>query len=442
MTLAPMPPAEPLFGHARALARDPLRTLLRWRDDYGPVVRFRVGSREAHVVFSPATIRRVLSDPDGIYGKDTHGYRTLRLFIGDGLLTSEGERWVRQRKLLQPSFHRQRLSGYVRTMVDVAERALENLLLEPGPVRIDEAACRVTLEIVSRTLFGDNLLGSAAELGRAIGDLQVAANRRISAAVTLPASIPTPEHLRIRRARRRLRSILGALLVERRRKALGREQPDLFDLLLSARDAETGAPLPDELVLDELVTMLIAGHESTANALTWALTVLATNPSELARLREECDRGAVPRDFEGMAKLSRTRSVVDETLRLFPPAWSFGRAPRRSDEIAGFTVPAGGLVMIAPWVTHRDPSLFAHPEAFDSSRFWARDPQPFSYLPFGGGPRTCIGHGFARVEAQAILAVWLGRADFELVGGQDLEPVPLITLRPKNGVRMRVRRRR
>lgn len=440
--LAPAPPAEPFFGHARVLSRDPLRTLVRWMEDYGPVVRFRVGSRDAHVVFGPEGVRRVLSDPDGIYGKETHGYRTLRLFVGDGLLTSEGKKWVQQRRVLQPAFHRQSVAHQVATMGEVAGRWAERLAASAEPVRIDDIAMRATLEIVSRALFGTDLVAWAAEVAGAITDLQVSANRRITAAITLPFAIPTPEHLRIRRARWELRRILRRLVDERRRSSRTTEEPDVIDLLLAARDAESGEGLSIDAILDELVTLLIAGHESTANALTWALTLLARHPAELSLLRVELDAlGSDAPLLEQLAALPRLRAVVDETLRLFPPAWSFGRAPRRDDEIAGYSVPAGRLVMLVPWATHRDRSVFPHPEAFNPSRFVDAAPPPFSFMPFGGGPRTCIGHVFARVEAQVLLATWLRALDFELVAGQDLDPVPLITLRPRNGVLVRAARR-
>ncbi|MBX3198107.1 MAG: cytochrome P450 [Labilithrix sp.] len=445
MRLAPSPPAEPVFGHARALARRPLQTLLRWMTEHGPVVRFRVGRREAHVVFAPEGIRRVLADPDGIYGKDTHGYRTLRLFVGDGLLTSDGPRWTRQRRLLQPAFHRESVSRQATMMQEIAARWVEGLPTDGQRlVRLDEIAMQTTLAIVSRALFGADLLEYAAEVAGAIADLQRAANRRICAPFALPFAIPTPEHLHIRRARWRIRRILARLVFERRGARRDRETPDVIDLLLGARDADTGAPLSLDAVLDELVTLLIAGHESTANALTWAVTLLATHAAELAAVRAELDAlGAPgPLTFEHLARLPRTRAVVDETMRLYPPAWSFGRAPRRDDVIAGHPVPAGRLVMVVPWATHRDRTLFAHPEAFDPSRFLGATPPAFSYLPFGAGPRTCIGHAFARTEAQLVLATWLRAVDFELVPGQDLEPAPFVTLRPRDGVLVRVSRRR
>lgn len=430
-----MPPGDPLLGHARVLARSPLRTLLRWMTEHGPIVRFRVGPRDAHVVFAPEGIRRVLADPDGIYGKDTHGYRTLRLFTGDGLLTNDGPSWARQRRILQPAFHRQSIAAQVTMMQGVATRWAEVLASTHGePVRIDEIAMRATLEIVSRALFGTDLAGHAAEVASAIADLQVAANRRIGAAVALPFAVPTPEHLRIRRARARLRHILAGLVADRRHEASA--APDVIDLLLAARDEDTGEALPLETVLDELVTLLIAGHESTANALTWALVLLARHPAELARAREEL--ALLPEDapltVEAITKLPRVRAVVEETMRLYPPAWSFGRAPRRDDVIAGCSVPAGRLVMIVPWATHRDRSIFPQPEAFDPSRFLARTPPAFSYLPFGAGSRTCIGHAFARTEAVVVLATWIRALDLELLPGQDLEPAPLVTLRPREGV--------
>jgi cytochrome P450 len=209
---APSPPSEPILGHARILARDPLRTLVRWMDEHGSVVRFRVGRREGHVVFAPEAIRRVLSDPDGIYGKDTHGYRTLRLFVGNGLLTSEGPHWVAQRRILQPAFHKQAIANQATAMREVAQRFVGRMRATAAPLRIDDIAMRTTFDIVTRTLLGADLGGSATAVADAIAALQLAANRRITSAITLPFGAPTPEHLRIRFARRRLRRLLGDLV--------------------------------------------------------------------------------------------------------------------------------------------------------------------------------------------------------------------------------------
>lgn len=435
-----MPPRQRVVGHASVLAKDPLRTLVRWMQSYGPVVRFQIGSRDAHVVFGVDEIRRVLSDPDDLYGKQTFGYDTLRLFLGDGLLTSEGAKWSRQRKILQPAFHRQSIGRHLALMNEVAERTASELAASKEPVRIDELTMRVTLEIVTRGLFGTDLQSQADEVARAITDLQHAANERISAAISLPFGLPTPGHLRIRLARFRLRRILQRVVDERLVRGV-QNDPDVLDLLLGAR-TEDGRPLPKESILDELVTMLIAGHESTGSSIAWALVLLANHRAELAMLRAELDAARDALGYEQLGKLTRLRAVVDETLRLFPAAWSFGRAPRRDDQLAGYTVPQGHLVMLVPWATHRDPRLFPNPEAFDPSRFLGPPPPSFSYLPFGAGPHSCIGSQFARAEAQIVLATWLRRLDFEIVPGQNLEPLPLITLRPRDGAYFRVTRRK
>lgn len=441
MRLAPMPPAEPLLGHARELGRAPLHTLTRWMQEVGPVVRFRIGRREAHVVFSREAIRKVLSDPDGIYGKDTLGYRTLRMFVGDGLLTSDGELWVRQRRLLQPAFHRGHLAAQVTLMSETAERVARSLAATRGDVRVETVTMGATLDVVGRTLFCTDLLGRGGDIAGAITTLQVEANRRIAAPVTLPFAWPTPGHRRIRSARGRLVAILDALFEERR--APSAPWPSVLDLLREARD-EQGRPLDRGLILDELITLLIAGHESTANALTWTLLLLARHPAKVRWLREELDAvlGGGPVTAEHLTSLVRTRAVVEESLRLYPPAWSFGRAPRRDDELEGFSMPRGGLVMIVPWAMHRDRSVFPDPEAFEPERFLDAEPPPFSFLPFGAGAHTCIGQGLARAEARVMIATWLRDLDFELLPGQSLEPEPLITLRPREGVRMRVTARR
>lgn len=439
MKRAPTPPAEPLLGHARMLARDPLGTLVQWMNEHGPVVRFRVGRREAHVVFAPEAIRRVLADPEGIYGKETHGYRTLRIFLGNGLITSSGAAWIAQRRVVQPAFHRQSLASQVRIMNDVALRWTSEL--GTGAVRLDRLAMRATLEVVGRAVLGTDLRTEHQAIAEAIGDLQEGANRRITAAFTLPFAVPTPEHLRMRRARGRIRSLLGAL-VDARARSPHTAEPDVLGLLLAARGADDGRPLPREQIIDELVTLIVAGHETSANALTWALALLSTHPAELALVQKELEAAAPGAlALADLSQLPRLMAVVDETLRLYPPAWSFGRAPTRDDVLGGFAIPAGSLVMVVPWATHRDRALFPHPEAFDPTRFLQRAPAAFSYLPFGAGPRTCIGQSFARLELQIMLAHWLRAHEIELHPGQDLSPAPFVTLRPRRGVTVSLRPR-
>ncbi|HRG96305.1 MAG TPA: cytochrome P450 [Polyangiaceae bacterium] len=440
MSLAPSPPAEPLFGHARALSRDPLGTLVGWMHTYGSVVRFRVGSREAHVVFGPEEVRQVLTDPEGLYGKDTHGYRTLRLFVGNGLLTSEPPLWTRQRRILKPAFHGKSIASYVKVMGEVAEASVAEMA-ERGRVRLDEVAMRATLAIVGRALFGADLGAQAPRIAEAITTLQVAANRRIAAPFEIPFVVPTPEHLRIRAARAALETLFEALLRARRaRPGVPHDAPrDVLDVLLEARD-EAGRPLPEAQIQDELVTLLIAGHESTANALVWAVVLLSRYPDEVRLLREELD--ALPPGHarhEAATRAPRLRAVVDETLRLYPPAWSFGRAPRRDTTVGGFAVPRGRLVMLAPFATHRDPHHFPNPEAFVPDRFLGAEPPPFAYFPFGGGARTCIGHTFARLEARILLAAWVG--ELELSTELSPEPSPLVTLRPRGAVHAHAKRR-
>jgi cytochrome P450 len=438
--LAPTPPAEPLFGHARALARDPLGTLVSWMHTYGSVVRFRVGSREAHVVFGPEEVRQVLTDPEGLYGKDTHGYRTLRLFVGDGLLTSEPPLWTRQRRVLKPAFHGKSIASYVKVMGEVAEESVADMASQ-GRVRLDEVAMRATLAIVGRALFGADLAAQAPRIADAITTLQVAANRRIAAPFEIPFAVPTPEHLRIRKARAELGALFDGLVRARRARGEKAEDAprDVLDVLIEARD-EDGRPLPERQIYDELVTLLVAGHESTANALGWANVLLTRYPDEVRLLREELDAlPSGPEQHEPATRAVRLRAVVDETLRLYPPAWSFGRAPRRDTSVGGFALPGGHLVMLAPFATQRDPRHFPHPEAFLPERFVGAEPAPFAYFPFGGGARTCIGHAFAKMEARVLLAAWVRALDIAV----DLspEPSPLVTLRPRGAVMARVTRR-
>jgi cytochrome P450 len=392
-----------------------------------------------------------VSDPElvkDVLATNDHAYRKLsllrmnRLLFGDGLLTSEGEQWRRQRRLAQPAFHQPRTAGYGRLMVAEAEGALA--AWRDGETRdVHAELMDLTLRIAGGALLGADMAPHAAVVADAV---RVGVERhavRVESLLPLPERFPTPGSLRLQRAVGRLDRVVYRIIDQRR--AGDRPQGDLLDLLLAARD-EDGAGMTDRQLRDEVLTLLLAGHETTAIALTWALWLLSRHPQVEATLAAEVERvlrGRSP-TTDDLPRLGYVNQVVTESMRLYPPVWAFGREAVHDGELGGYRVAAGTSVVISQWVLHRDPRHFPDPECFHPSRWaggLARRLPPFTYLPFGGGPRRCLGGGFAMTEAVLVLAMISQRFRLTLEPGHPVEPWPTITLRPRHGLRMRLHAR-
>ena len=366
-----------------------------------------------------------------------------------GLLTSEGDFWKRQRRLSQPSFHRQRIAGFATAMARCTERMLSDwAALEPSgraPTRsvgvdVHAEMMRLTMAIVGQTLFSTDLLGSAEAVGRALTTALEITNRRFQSLFLLPQRLPTRQNVKFGRAMETLNGVVNGLIAERR-KGGAEPSEDLLGMLMSARDEETGEGMNDRQLHDELMTLFLAGHETTANALAWTFYLLSRHPEIERRVHAECAaalQGRAP-GAEDVPKLELTNRVVAEALRLYPPAWLFARKAIEADEIQGYRIPKGSTVFVCPYVTHRHPGFWENPEGFDPDRFLpaavAARPR-YAYFPFAGGPRQCIGNSFALMEATIILATTLQRYRLDLVPGQRVEPEPTVTLRPVDGVRV------
>jgi cytochrome P450 len=410
--------------------------------DYGDVIRLRLGTRPAHAVFHPDHVRWVLQENHKNYTKQTPGYATLKLFMGNGLLTSDGDFWRRQRRIAQPAFHRERLAGLGAMMALAADEAaarIHGLAKSGRPFDVAAEMMRITLRIVGETLFGVNLSAEAAVVQKAIRFLQEDANRRTSSVFTIPLRFPTPKNRELVSARATLDAILWKVVSERRRAGI--HAADLLGMLMDARDEETGESMSDEQLRDEVMTMFLAGHESTANALTWTWYLLSLHPAVERTLQEELAGvlgGRTPA-VEDLPKLAYCKAVLQESMRLYPPAWSVGRAPIEDDRIGGYSIPSGHVVIIVPYATHRHPGVWENPEGFEPGRFLGESGQErarSAYFPFGAGPRVCIGSGFAMMEAQLVLATIAQRVRLDLVPGHPIELEPLITLRPRFGMKM------
>jgi cytochrome P450 len=446
---APLPPGPrglPLVGEALAFGREPLAYLTRAAREYGDVARIPFGPQHFTLVAHPAQIEEVLVAQSRRFPKEDieqmRGSLDYLLF-GTGLLTSNGDFWLRQRRLAQPAFHRQRIAAYAEAMVRHTEAMLERW--RPGEtIELHHAMMALTLNIVAETLFGASAEADAHAIGRALTTVMDVSADTLGQPFQLPVSVPTPANLRFRRAVAELDRIVGRIVAERR--ASGEDRGDLLSMLLQARDQD-GSGMSDRQIRDEAVTLFLAGHETTALALSWTFYLLGQYPAAEARLAAELDAalgGRAP-TMEDLPRLPYAGLALKESMRLYPPAWTLSmRQAAEETTVGGFRIPKGEVVMLSQWVTHRDPRHFADPERFLPERWEdgleGRLPR-FAYVPFGGGQRQCIGQSFAVMEATLILAAILRRFRLELPPGWRATPEPSITLRPKEGVRVTLRAR-
>ncbi len=416
---------------ARA-ARDPFRSLTALVRREGDVARYRAGREPAYLVNHPDHVRHVLADKSANYSKDTFVNANFKAFVAEGLLVSEGERWRQRRRLVQPAFHRDRLAAFGDAMVRDAGQVADRWEAFVGTDRTIDLAAEMgtlTMLITARVLFGVDLTGRADTAGETIA-------REMRGIVS-----PTKEGFQA--GLQAIHDLVAGIVDERIRS--GNDEPDVVSMLLEARDA-SGEGLSREQVYDEVITLLLAGHETTANGLAWTWAMLMANPWAMDALQAEVTEvlDGRPPTAADLPALRTTRMVFEESLRMYPPAWIIGRRALVDDVIGGHQIDAGSVVAISPYLLHRHPTFWEEPERFDPERFSAERSaarKPFSYLPFGGGPRKCIGHGMAMIEAQLAIAVIASRYRFELAPGHVVEPERLFVLRPRGGLPALVRER-
>lgn len=441
--LAPGPRGHPLFGMTPALRRDSLRACAAaWRR-YGDVVRMPLGGPYvAHVLVHPEHVKHVLQERHRDYGRAPWYNGHLKKLLGEGLLTSEGELWRHQRRLMQPAFHHDRIAALAPRMTDATLAMLERWDGVAGsgqPVDVAREMMELTLRIVARTLLGSDVEPEAQAIGRAVTVATRFVVDRMQSYVDLPAWLPLPAQRRFQAARALLDANVYRIIQARRRT--GAHGDDLLSLLLQARDPDSGAGMSDQQLRDEVMTIFLAGHETTALALTWTWYLLSLHPDARRRLQAELAEvlGGRPPTYADLPHLAYTRMVVDEALRLYPPAWSLVRWPAEDDAVGGYTIPAHTPVFLLQYLTHRHPACWDNPEGFDPERFAperAAGRPPYAYFPFGGGPRQCIGRGFALMEAPLVLATVAQRYRLDLVPSHPVALEPQITLRPRYGMRM------
>lgn len=437
--LPPGPPGKFFIGRFPMAGADPLALLTGWARRYGDVYHYRAFGIHVCVLSHPDYIESVLvrRPQDFVKGR---GLQVNRRLFGKGLLTSEGEAWKTQRQLCQPSFSGERINEYGDLMTACASQMLD--AWRDGEIRsLDRDLAVLTLKIVTRTLFGVDAGALADEVQR---NLKPVMEFNTRGRILLPAMryLPTPASVRYRLAARRLDQVVDAII--RQRRASSHDGDDLLALLLRTHD--DGAEMPASLLRDEVMTLLLAGHETTALALCWAIYLIAQNPIIENALVEETARvlGHRPPGVQDLASLPRATNVIKETLRLYPPAYAMVRIAARDIELGEYVVPRGASVILSQWIVHRDPRFYAEPERFNPDRWttgFASHLPRFAYFPFGGGPRACIGASFALTEAALVLVTVLQKFHLELALEGPLLPVPGITLRPRDALRVRVRRR-
>jgi cytochrome P450 len=439
------PKGLPISGNLMAFRRSPLQFIRDAVEEHGEVVHFRFGpSRHVYLLTNPDHIKEVLVSKQAHFRKGK-GLQSARPVVGDGILTSEGKKHLRQRRLMQPAFHRERIASYGDVMVRQAVDLMSDW--KTGELRdIHSDMMKVTLAIITETMFGKTVKEGADQIGHAIDvGLKYVANKG-SSFIDIPLSVPTKSNREFLESSELLDKTIYSL-IEARRNSEGEEHKDLLGMLLAARDEDDGEGMTDEQVRDEVMTIFVAGHETTANTMSWIFYLLATYPEVEKKLHDElstvlCEK--LP-TVEDLPQLKYTNLIVQETLRLYPAAWTINREVVEEVEIGGHTYKPGETLMMSQYVMHRNPRYYEQPEQFIPERFDSdllkRNPA-YAYFPFGGGPRVCIGNNFALMEAALLLATIAQRYRLRLAEpNQEVEPEPLVTLRPKNGLPMRLEKR-
>ncbi len=446
-TRSPHPPGPsyrtplPFMWEARP---NPLAYALRQVRSYGEVVCIRSWLLPPIFLFTrPEHVRYVLQENNRNYRKgDIVG--KMKVVLGEGLFTSDGEFWRRQRRLAQPAFHRQRIQGFAELMTDAADKSLDTWrgrALAGEPIDVMAEMSALTLAVVGRALFGVDLSDRATAVGRNMLVALEELTRRALNPFALPLALPLPSHRRLQRATRELDRVVFEIIEQRR--ASDGNQADLLAMLMEARDADTGEGMTTQQLRDEVMTFVLAGHETTAMALSWTWYLLAQHPEIEERLCAEIAKAVGDRvpTIDDLPRLQYARQVVEEVMRLYPPVWGFVRQAIQEDRIAGYRIGKGAIVNIVPYVTHRHPAFWDDPDRFDPDRFTServRERPKFAYLPFSGGPRLCIGNEFALMEAQLVVAMTLQRYRLRLTAERPVvEPEVQLTLRPRGGMPMR-----
>ncbi len=422
--------------------RDPLSLITQCVREYGDFVRLRLGPFSTYLISDPAMIASVIDDKTGLFVRARNA-RSVRNLIGNGLVTSEGTYWQRQRRIIQPAFHREQIAAAANTVTSYTDNILNEHWQEGKIYNIDQKLVSLTMAIVGKTLFDVDVRDKIDAIGHA---MEVAVHHyevRSSNMFLVPEWLPTSDNVRFRHAVQQMDKIIYDIIQQHRTSSETRQ--DLLSVLLKLQD-EDGVGMTDLQVRDEVMTFILAGHETSAHTLAWTCMLLAQHPEAEAKLVEELEtilNNRVP-SFADIPNLKYTEWVLLESMRLYPAAWALGREPLRDCQVGQYSLRAGESIIMSQWVVHRDPRIFDDPEVFNPAR-WANDfakrLPTYAYFPFGGGHRVCIGKAFAMMEMILILAILFQKLHVELVPEQMIVPNPSMTLYPKYGINVKVSKR-
>lgn len=437
--LLPIPthPGLPLLGNSLEIARDPLGAFTRLQAQHnrpgGPrLIQIALGGRTQFVTFRPDDAKYVLQENHRNYGRSP-AFKILEIFLGKGLLTNDGDHWRHQRRLAQPAFHRQKLAILGQIMQQEADAWLGELSQSDltKPVNLSEKFMDITMRIVCKTLFGTDAGSQLVGISHAMETAIFLANKRLMSPLSPPMSWPTPDNIRYRKAAQTVDTLIYSIIESR--KKTGERRDDLLDMLLYAEDEDTGERMSTKQLRDECVTLFAAGHETTAVSMAWTTYLLTKNPAVMGKLVETVQ--GVGAGFQPGGYVSQ---VINESLRLYPPAWATSRFALNDDQIGPHRIPAKSTVLVLPYLIHRDPAHWPNPEQFDPERFASSDASlgrdkerhGYAHLPFGGGPRLCIGNMFALMEMQMLLTGLVRTFTIEAATDAVIAPIASITLRP------------
>jgi cytochrome P450 len=420
------------------MSRDPLGYMVKIAAEYPDMAYFRLGNQRTFLMTNPEYIHDVLVANDWNFLKG-RGLKRAKKILGNGLLTAEGNFHRRQRRLSQPAFHKQRIAAYAATMSEFAARTRDNW--KAGEKRdIAQDMMHLTLAIVAKTLFDADVDNEAREIGQALGEVLEIFSTFSSPLTEITDKLPLPKNIRAQKGKERLDETIYRIIAEHRKT--NEDRGDLLSMLLMAQDEEEGSGgMSDDQLRDEVMTLFLAGHETTANALTWTWYLLSQNPDVESKLHAEIDTvlgGRLP-TFEDVPNLKYTEMIMTEAMRLYPPVWVMGRRSISGIKIGGYYIPPKSIILLSQYAIHHDKRFYPEPEKFNPERWTseqAKSLPKMAYFPFGGGPRLCIGEQFAWMEGILLIATIAQKWKLRLVPGHKVELQPLITLRPKHGMKM------
>ncbi|MBF6647290.1 cytochrome P450 [Methylobacter sp. BlB1] len=434
-----------LLGNLHQYKANPFQALCSWQRDYGDLVSFRLATRQLYLFSHPQLVEQALVKQSHNFVKMYNPKKPtgLSLILGQGLLTSQGDLWRRQRRLMQPVFQRANLTSMLPQMITAGNNLLHRWqqLGDEAQVNLADEMMQLALEVITQTMFSTSVLDKVGEIASALDTGLKYAAKTISNPLTPPLFIPTPANRAFRQATGVLDDIIYSMINQRRSQSSA--QRDLLSMLLKVRDDDTGNPMSDQQIRDEVITIFTAGHETTANVLTWTLYLLARHPDVLAKLKAELHdqlQGNTP-DAESLQQLAYTRAVLSEAMRIRPPAGILIRKISQDTEIDGYALKADSLAIFSIYNVHHHPDYWQQPEQFDPERFLTAEKRKFAYMPFGTGERVCIGNHFALLESQLLLSMIVQHYDVELLNADEVEIEMAVTVRPKGGIPVRLKRR-